>query len=71
MEVANPSEVFLAQRPEESSGSIVVPCMEGSRPLLIELQALVSPTVFGQPRRMTNGTDYNRVAMIMAVLENG
>ena len=69
VEVANPSEVFLAQRPEESSGSIVVPCMEGSRPLLIELQALVSPTVFGQPRRMTNGTDYNRVAMIMAVLE--
>ena len=68
-EVANPSQAFLAERPLESSGSIVVPCMEGTRPLLIELQALVSQTVFGQPRRMTTGTDYNRVAMIMAVLD--
>lgn len=68
-EVANPSQAFLAERPLESSGSIVVSCIEGTRPLLIELQALVSQTVFGQPRRMTTGTDYNRVAMLMAVLE--
>lgn len=68
-EVLNPSEAFLAERPVEAPGSIVVPCIEGSRPLLIELQALVTPAVFGQPRRMTNGTDYNRVAMLMAVLE--
>ncbi|MDK2824440.1 MAG: hypothetical protein PWQ67_2505 [Clostridia bacterium] len=69
VEVANPSEAFLAERPVDSSGSIVIPCMEGTRPLLIELQALVSQTVFGQPRRMTTGTDYNRVTMIMAVLD--
>lgn len=68
-EVENPSLAFLAERPTEGSGSIVVACMEGTRSLLIELQALVSPTVFGQPRRMTTGTDYNRVSMIMAVLE--
>lgn len=68
-EVPNPSEAFLAERPNDSSGSIVVPCIEGSRPLLIELQALVSQTAFGQPRRMTTGTDYNRVALIMAVLD--
>jgi DNA repair protein RadA/Sms len=69
MEVANPSQTFLMERPLDSSGSIVVPCIEGTRPLLVELQALISQTVFGQPRRMTTGTDYNRVAMIMAVLE--
>jgi len=68
-EVANPSQAFLAERPLDSSGSIVIPCMEGTRPLLVELQALVSQTVFGQPRRMTTGTDYNRVAMLMAVLD--
>ena len=68
-EVENPSQAFLAERPTDGSGSIVVACMEGTRSLLVELQALVSPTVFGQPRRMTSGTDYNRVNMIMAVLE--
>ena len=68
-EVTNPSEAFLAERPKEAPGSIVVPCMEGSRPLLVELQALVTPAVYGQPRRMTNGTDFNRVSMLMAVLE--
>lgn len=68
-EVANPSEAFLAERPKEAIGSVVVPCMEGSRPVLIELQALVTPSFFGQPRRMTTGTDFNRVAMVMAVLE--
>ena len=68
-EVTNPSEAFLAERPKEAPGSIVVPCMEGTRPLLVELQALVTPAVYGQPRRMTNGTDFNRVSMLMAVLE--
>lgn len=68
-EVKNPSQAFLAERPIQGAGSAVVACMEGSRPLLIELQALVSPTLFGQPRRMTTGTDYNRVAMLMAVLD--
>lgn len=68
-EVKNPSEAFLAQRPTDAAGSIVVPCMEGSRPLLIEVQALVSPSFFNLPRRMTNGCDFNRVAMLMAVLE--
>ena len=68
-EVANPSEAFLAERPKEAVGSIVIPCMEGTRPVLVELQALVTPSFYGQPRRMTNGTDFNRVAMLMAVLE--
>lgn len=69
VEISNPSAVFLAERPKEAIGSVVVPCMEGSRPVLLELQALVSPSFYGQPRRMTNGTDYNRVAMLLAVLE--
>ena len=68
-EVPDPSLAFLAERPTEASGSIVVACMEGTRSLLVELQALVSQTVFGPPRRMTTGTDYNRVNMIMAVLD--
>lgn len=68
-EVANPSEMFLAERPKEAIGSVVVPCMEGSRPVLVELQALVAPSFAGQPRRVTNGADFNRVAMLMAVLE--
>lgn len=69
VEVANPSQAFLAERPQGAPGSVVVACMEGSRPLLIEVQALVSTSPFGQPRRMTTGTDYNRVNLIMAVLE--
>lgn len=68
-EVLNPSAVFLAERPTDTVGSVVTPCMEGARPLLIELQALVTPAVYGQPRRMVNGTDFNRVGMLMAVLE--
>lgn len=50
-------------------GSVVVPCMEGSRPVLVELQALVAASPYGQPRRMTNGADFNRTAMLLAVLE--
>ncbi len=68
-EVKNPSEAFLSERPLDTAGTIVVPCMEGSRPLLIEVQALVTPSFFGQPRRMTTGCDFNRVTMLMAVLE--
>ena len=68
-EVSNPSEVFLSERPEDTVGSVVVPCMEGTRPVLVELQALVASSPYGQPRRMTNGADYNRTAMLLAVLE--
>ena len=69
VEITNPSAVFLAERSQETIGSAVIACMEGSRPVLLELQALVSPSFSNQPRRMTNGADYNRVAMLLAVLE--
>ncbi|MCK9909788.1 DNA repair protein RadA, partial [Microbacteriaceae bacterium K1510] len=68
-EVENPSEIFLAERPFGVAGSTVVASMEGTRPVLVELQALVSPTSFVTPRRMATGVDHQRVAMIMAVLE--
>ncbi|MGE5703009.1 MAG: DNA repair protein RadA [Clostridia bacterium] len=68
-EVANPSELFLAERPMGVAGSTVVASMEGTRPVLVELQALVAPTGFVTPRRMATGVDHQRVAMIMAVLE--
>ncbi|AEF93080.1 DNA repair protein RadA [Desulfotomaculum nigrificans CO-1-SRB] len=68
-EVSNPSALFMAQRPAAVAGSAIVPSLEGTRPLLVEIQALVCPTGFGMPRRMTSGVDYNRVALIMAVLE--
>ncbi|SHK99497.1 DNA repair protein RadA [Desulforamulus aeronauticus] len=68
-EVINPSELFMNQKPEAVAGSAIIPSLEGSRPLLVEIQALVCPTGFGTPRRMTSGIDYNRVALIMAVLE--
>ncbi|WNS80780.1 DNA repair protein RadA [Domibacillus sp. DTU_2020_1001157_1_SI_ALB_TIR_016] len=68
-EVANPSEIFLEERTKGTSGSTVVASMEGTRPVLVEIQALVSPTVFGNPRRMATGIDHNRVTLIMAVLE--
>jgi len=68
-EVANPSEIFLAERPIGVAGSTVVASIEGTRPVLVELQALVSPTSFVTPRRMAAGVDHQRVAMIMAVLE--
>ncbi|WP_438435344.1 DNA repair protein RadA [Gorillibacterium sp. sgz500922] len=68
-EIANPSELFLSERPKGVSGSTVVASMEGTRPMLVELQALVSPTTFPSPRRMSTGFDYNRMSLIMAVLE--
>jgi DNA repair protein RadA/Sms len=69
VEVKNPSEYMLNGRPIGEAGSIVSCCMEGTRPMLIEVQALVSPTNFGMPRRTAAGTDYNRVNLLMAVLE--
>lgn len=68
-EVRNPSEYMLNGRPENASGSIVACTMEGTRPLLIEIQALVCHSNFGIPRRQTTGTDFNRVNLLMAVLE--
>ena len=69
IEVANPSEVMLEGKPEGASGSIVSCSMEGTRPILIEIQALVCRTNFGFPRRQAIGTDFNRVNLLMAVLE--
>lgn len=68
-EVANPSELFLSERPLGVSGSTVVASMEGTRPVLVELQALVAPTHFPSPRRMSTGYDHHRMALIIAVLE--
>ena len=67
--VANPSALFLAERLEGSPGSAVVATIEGSRPMLVEVQALVSPTSFGTPRRMSLGIDPNRTSLLLAVLE--
>ena len=69
VEVTNPSEFMLDGRPEGASGSIVTCSVEGTRPILIEVQALVTRTSFGFPRRQANGTDFNRVNLLMAVLE--
>lgn len=68
-EVLNPSEFMLSGKPEEASGSVVVCSMEGTRPMLVEIQALVSHSSFGIPRRQTIGTDFNRVNLLIAVLE--
>jgi len=67
-EVVNPSEAFLAERMAEAPGSSIAVTMEGTRPILVELQGLTSPTNFGNPRRTTNGMDYNRLLLITAVL---
>lgn len=67
--VSNPSELFLAERPVEVPGSVVIATLEGTRPILVEVQALVSPTSLGTPRRTTLGIDSNRVALLIAVLE--
>lgn len=68
-EVANPSALFLAERPIDVPGSVVISCLEGSRPVLVELQALVSPTSYGMPRRTAIGVDANRLSLLVAVLE--
>lgn len=68
-EVANPSEIFLEERLAHATGSAVVVSMEGTRPILVEIQSLITPTLYGMAKRTTTGLDHNRVAVIMAVLE--
>lgn len=68
-QVNNPSQLLLAQRPKQAAGSVVVPCIEGTRPLLVEIQALVSRSGLVMPRRWCSGLDYNRIALLIAVLE--
>ncbi|MGN8816920.1 DNA repair protein RadA [Oribacterium sp. HCP28S3_H8] len=68
-EVRNPSEMLLSGRPENASGSVVTCGMEGTRPLLIEIQGLVAPTSFNYPRRTANGVDYNRLNLLTAIVE--
>lgn len=69
VEIKNPSQILISDREDNPPGSILVASVEGTRPLLIELQALTTPTVFGLPRRAANGIDYNRLTMLIAVLE--
>jgi len=68
-QVDNPSGLLLSERNAQASGSCVYPSLEGTRPVLLEVQALVSPTSFNMPRRMASGLEYNRMALITAVLE--
>ena len=68
-EVKNPSEIFLSERPKDVSGSVVASILEGSRPLLVEIQALVSKAGFGNALRRAQGFDYNRLSLLIAVLE--
>ncbi len=67
-EVGNPSRIFLEERPEGVSGSVVIPCLEGTRPLLVEIQALVTSSPLGMPRRTAVGVDHNRISLLVAVL---
>lgn len=69
VEITNPSSILISEREDNPTGSVVVTSMEGTRPLLIELQALTSASVFGIPKRTANGFDYNRLAVLIAVLE--
>src|SRR5690625_5812411 len=69
VEVMNSSEICLEERSQGASGSTVVASMEGTRPVLVEIQALISPSSFGNPRRMATGLDNNRISLLMAVLE--
>ena len=68
-EIDNPSSVLLSEKNENVAGSIVVASIEGTRPILVELQALTATSVFGMPRRTANGIDYNRLTLLIAVLE--
>lgn len=68
-EVQNPSKVLIAEKPKDVSGSVIVATVEGTRPMLLELQALVAPTNFGISKRTATGVDHNRVSLILAVLE--
>jgi DNA repair protein RadA/Sms len=68
-EVPDPSTLFIAERPDRAAGSVVVPTAEGSRPMLVEVQALVAPAQYGAPRRVVTGLDSNRLAVLLAVLQ--
>lgn len=68
IEVGNPSRIFLEERPERIAGSVVIPCLEGTRPILVEIQALVTPSPLGMPRRTAIGVDHNRISLLTAVL---
>ena len=68
-EVINPSDILITERDDNPSGSCIVASIEGTRPILVEMQALTSQTVFGMPKRTANGFDYNRLAVLIAVLE--
>ena len=68
-EITDPSSVLISEREEGTTGSVIVASLEGTRPILLELQALSTPTVFGMPRRTATGIDYNRLVLLMAVLE--
>lgn len=68
-EITNPSEILISERDEDPAGSVIVASMEGTRPILVELQALTTQTVFGFPRRTANGIDFNRLTLLMAVIE--
>ena len=67
-QVVNPSRIFLEERPQNVSGSVVIPCLEGTRPVLVEIQALVGPSPLGMPRRTAVGVDHNRISLLVAVL---
>jgi len=68
-EVKNPSEIFLSEREKEISGSVITSSIEGTRPILLEVQALVTPSVYGNPQRVATGFDYRRLSILLAVLE--
>ena len=68
-EITNPSDILISEREDNPAGSCIVATMEGTRPLLVELQALTTSTVFGYPKRTADGIDYNRLSLLLAVLE--
>ena len=68
-EILNPSDILISEREDNPAGSCIVSCIEGTRPILVELQALTSQTVFGYPKRTANGIDFNRLALLIAVME--
>lgn len=68
-EITNPSDILISEREDNPAGSCIVSCMEGTRPILVELQALTSQTIYGYPKRTANGIDYNRLSLLIAVLE--
>ena len=69
VELENPSKILISEKPKDVAGSVIISTVEGTRPILVEVQALTSQTVFGLPKRTANGFDYNRLAVLIAVLE--